>query len=146
MSRCVIEELDDMMTDIDELMKTPQGFEALKVQFLKTIEKFDFLNSYNYAFLLEDLQYDQLSNFVVDRTIQNLTLCLVSRENQKTILWGKFFAQLYKYKLLERSLLYSTIENLFKISNNEVGVINVICNILDACVGYLDSKKVSKNN
>lgn len=25
-------------------------------------------------------------------------------------------------------------------------MINAICNILDACVGYLDSKKVNKNN
>ena len=67
------------MTDIDKLMKTPEGFEALKVEFLKTIERYDFLNSYNYAFLLDDLRYEELSNFIVDRTIQNITLCLVSR-------------------------------------------------------------------
>jgi hypothetical protein len=43
-------------------------------------------------------------------------------------------------------LLFTTIENSFKISNNEVGVINTFCSLLEACIGYLDSKKCSKKN
>lgn len=70
----------------------------------------------------------------------------MSRENQKTILWGKFLSELYKYKLLERSLLFTTIENLLKIKYNEIGVVNAICNILEACSGYLGSNKMSRNN
>ena len=35
---------------------------------------------------------------------------------------------------------------MFKIKNNELGVINAVCSILDACSGYLDSKKMNKNN
>lgn len=33
-----------------------------------------------------------------------------------------------------------------KISNNETGVVNAICSILEACVGYLNSKKINRNN
>ena len=29
---------------------------------------------------------------------------------------------------------------------NELGVLNAICTILDACIDYLDSKKMSKKN
>lgn len=50
------------------------------------------MNSYNYAYLLQELQFNELSNYVVDRTIQNLSLCLASGENQRTILWAKFLA------------------------------------------------------
>lgn len=38
-------------------MKTKEGFEAIKVAFLQKIEKFDFINSYNYAYLLDDINY-----------------------------------------------------------------------------------------
>lgn len=58
------------------------------------------MNNYNYAYMLEELNYTKLSNYVVDRTIQNVLLYLASGENQKTILWAKFLAELYKYKML----------------------------------------------
>lgn len=90
-------------------MKTNQGFDALKVAFLRKIQKFDFMNNYNYAYLLEELKYNKLSDFVVERTIQNLLLYISNGENQKTILWAKFLAELYNYKIIERSLLFSTI-------------------------------------
>lgn len=104
------------------------------------------MNSFNYAYLLEQLDYKDLSNFVVDRSIQNLLLYLVNGENQKSTLWAKFLAELFKYGMLERPFLFSTIENTFKITNNEVGVIHAFCIIFETCIGYLDSKKVSRNN
>jgi hypothetical protein len=64
----------------------------VKVEILKKIESFDYMNSFNYAYLLEQLGYKDLSNYVVDRSIQNLLLYLVNGENQKSILWAKFLA------------------------------------------------------
>lgn len=43
-------------------------------------------------------------------------------------------------------MLYYILDDLMKITCNELGVINSICTTLDACVNYLDSKKISKKN
>jgi hypothetical protein len=34
------------------------------------------MNNYNYAYLLEELKHNKLSNFIVERTVQNLLLYL----------------------------------------------------------------------
>lgn len=73
-------------------MKSEEGFDAIKVAFLKNIENCDFMGSYHYAYLLGELNSQKFSNFIVDRTVQNLILYLVRGENQKTILWSKFLA------------------------------------------------------
>lgn len=104
------------------------------------------MNSYNYAYLLEELKYKELTGFVVERTVQNLLLYLAGGENQRTILWAKFLAELFNYKLLDRGQLFSTLENVMKITTNQVGVIHCICQIFDACSEYIDSKKISKKN
>lgn len=76
------------------------------------------MNSYNYAYLLEELKYKELTGFVVERTVQNLLLYLAGGENQRTILWAKFLAELFNYKLLDRGQLFSTLENVMKITTN----------------------------
>lgn len=53
MEMCVINNVDEIMNEIDDIIKTQPGFEAIKIAFLKKIESFDFMNSYNYAYLLE---------------------------------------------------------------------------------------------
>lgn len=104
------------------------------------------MNSYNYAYLLDEIKYNKLSNFVVERTIQNTLLYLINGQNQKTILWSKFFAELYNYNLIERPILFSTVQNILKITTNEIGVIHALCHIFDACSGYLNSKKTNRKN
>jgi hypothetical protein len=79
MSKCVLDEINDIMGDIDDLMKTKEGYEALQVAFMKAIENFDFINSYNYAFLLDELRHEKLSNYVVECTVQSLKMCLENR-------------------------------------------------------------------
>lgn len=76
------------------------------------------MNNYNYAYLLEELKHTKLSNFIVERTIQNFLLYLANGQNQKTIQWSKFFAELFSYNLIKRELLFSTIEKILKINTN----------------------------
>lgn len=55
-------------------------------------------------------------------------------------------AELYNYKLITRDGLFEIVESMLKITNNETGVINAFCCILEACSGYLDSKKTNRRN
>ena len=43
-------------------------------------------------------------------------------------------------------MLYSIMEDLMNKEQNHLAVINAICTILDACVNYLDSKKMLRKN
>ncbi len=64
------------MNQIEDIMKTEEGFDAIKVAFLKNIENCDFMGSYHYGYLLGELNCQRFSNFIVERTIQNLILYL----------------------------------------------------------------------
>lgn len=92
MQRCIFEEIDEILEELQILMKRPEGMNAIRKMIMKKVEEFDFINNYNYAYLLQEMQNSDLSNFVVDRSIQMLYLYLLSSENQKTILWSKFIA------------------------------------------------------
>ena len=81
-------------------MKKPEGVIAVKKSILKAIENYDFLGNYNYAYLLSELNYPKISNYITDMTIERLNKCLVDFENQKMMIWARFFAELYKYKLI----------------------------------------------
>ena len=53
----VVEQTDEMIKEIDILMKKPEGVGAVQKSILKAIESYDFLGNYNYAYLLNELNY-----------------------------------------------------------------------------------------
>jgi hypothetical protein len=65
---------------------------------------------------------------------------------QNCLLWSRFFAELYKYELIKRRFLFDKLQEFMNLGKGEVGVINLVCTVLETCHGYLDSKKISTRN
>ena len=68
---------DQIINRIDELIKNEDGLSAIQDALLKSIESYDFLGNYHYAYLLDELNYPELSNYITDKTIANLHKCLL---------------------------------------------------------------------
>ena len=62
------------------------------------------------------------------------------------MLWSRFLGELYKYDLMKRTSLFDQIYRFLEYGKGEIGVINLVCTILETCQGYLDSKKVLGRN
>ena len=62
----IADKTEAIMKEVDILMKEKGGPEALRKAFISAISKYDFLGNYNYAYLLEELQYPELTNYIID--------------------------------------------------------------------------------
>jgi hypothetical protein len=97
---------------------------------MERIENYDFLGSYNYAFMLYEMNIPELSDYVTERTVLKLNESIKNFDNQAGQLWAKFLSELFKYDLMKRSYLFKTLDDLLKISGNDLGIVNVVCTIL----------------
>ena len=142
----MISDLDDIIEGIDKLLKTDEGFEAVKEGLMTQIEKYDFLGNYNYAYLINELDIEKISSWVVDQTMKKLDLAIMTGNYQSCLLWSRFLGELYKYELIKRSFLFDQIQRFLDLVKNDLGVVNIVCTVLETCQGYLSSKRVSSRN
>jgi hypothetical protein len=118
----------------------------VKEGLLTQIEQYDFLGCYNYAYLISELEVSSISEWIVAETIKRLTDAVLSGDYQICLQWARFLGELYKYQLIKRSFLFEQIQKFLEIGKSDIGVVNLVCTILETCQGYLESKRIAGKN
>lgn len=72
MSMDVIDGLDDMIREILKIVEKKEGLEALQTSLVKQIERYDYLGNYNYAYMINELNLPEITDFIVKKSIERL--------------------------------------------------------------------------
>ena len=123
------------------MAQSPQHAEVFNRCLFDRILLYDFIGNYNYAYLLNELGVEEVTQYVIDKTISVLFESIKGYEYQRGMILSRFLGELYKYDLIKRSFLYYNLEQMLLLEGNELGVINAVCTVLDTCIGYLDTSK-----
>jgi hypothetical protein len=104
------------------------------------------LGTYHYAYLINEIGVQEITDFIVTHTVQKLEEAVRAGDYQNCLLWSRFFGEQYKYDLVKRTFLFDKLKDFFNLGKGEVGVINLVCTVLETCHGYLDSKRIQSKN
>lgn len=72
MKKDVINEIDQIISGIKRIARTSEGMKAIQKCIIKQISQYDFLGNYNYAYLLNEIDLQEIIDYVIQKTIENL--------------------------------------------------------------------------
>lgn len=104
-----------MIQGVFQVISKKEGLSAVKRSLLEQIEKYDYLGTYNYAYMLNKLDLQDISDGIACRTVERLEQHLRSCNPQNSLLLSRFFGEMYKYDLIKRSYLYDSLERFLAI-------------------------------
>jgi hypothetical protein len=135
-----------MLPQLQKLVLTKEGLEAVQSTLVRHIENYDFLGTYHYAYMLGELDCEPVIAYIINSTTTRLQEAVNGSNYQNCLMWSRFLGELYKYELIKRAILIELLDKFLKTGGPDSLILNLICTVLETCEHYLDSKKVAIRN